>query len=337
MVALTGTKTYEPGPLRWGIIGTGGIAGQFADDLRHSGEGELVAVASRSTARAEAFAARTAAPRSHGTHAALLESDDVDAVYVAVPHTAHRDVAVAAIEAGKAVLVEKPFTVNRAQAEELVKLARSRGVFLMEAMWTRFLPHMVRIRELLAQGRLGDVRLVTAEHGVWFRRNPAHRMFDPHLGGGALLDLGVYPLSFMSMVLGRPSSVLATSHAGDTGVDAQTAVVLGYDEGRQAVATTSMEAWLPNRATIAGTEARIDVDTMWYRATTFTLTTRSGATERYEFSVPGSGLRFQTEEVARCVRAGLLESPVLPSDEVCQIMGTMDEVRAQIGLRYPGE
>ncbi|MEO3875806.1 Gfo/Idh/MocA family oxidoreductase [Nonomuraea sp. B12E4] len=331
------TQARASQPLRWGILGTGGIAGMFADDLRLSGEGELVAVASRSADRAAAFAARTSAPRFHAGHAALLESDDIDAVYIAVPHTAHRDVAVAAIESGKAVLVEKPFTVNRAQAEELVKLARSHGVFLMEAMWTRFLPHMVRIRELLAQGRLGDVRLVTAEHGVWFRRNPAHRMFDPHLGGGALLDLGVYPLSFMSMVLGRPSSVQASAHFGDTGVDGQTAVVLGYERGRQAVATTSMQAWLPNRATIAGTDARIDIDTMWYRATTFTLTARTGATERYEFPVPGSGLRFQTEEVARCVRAGLLESPVLPLDEVCQIMGTMDDVRAQVGLRYPGE
>ena len=323
--------------LRWGILGTGGIAGAFADDLRLSEAGELVAVGSRSAARAEAFAARTSAPRFHASHAELLASDDIDAVYVAVPHTAHHEVARAAVEAGKAVLVEKPFTVNRAQAEELVELARARGVFLMEAMWTRFLPHMVRIRELLAQGRLGDIRLVTAEHGVWFRRNPAHRMFDPRLGGGALLDLGVYPLSFMSMVLGSPSSVLAATHFGDTGVDGQTAVVLGYEGGRQSVATTSMQAWLPNRASIAGTDARIDIDATWYRATSFTLTTRTGTTERYDFTVPGGGLRFQTEEVARCVRAGLLESPVLPLDEVCRIMGTMDEVRAQVGLRYPGE
>jgi predicted dehydrogenase len=331
------TPTPTPEPLRWAIVGTGGIAKAFADDLRLSDAGELVAVGSRTAARAEAFAAQVGAPRSYGDQAEMLAADDIDAVYVATPHTAHRDAALAAIEAGKTVLVEKPFTINRAEAEELVKAARARGVFLMEAMWTRFLPHMVRLRELLAQGRLGDVRLVTAEHGVWFRRDPAHRMFDPYLGGGALLDLGVYPVSFMSMVLGTPASVLAATQFGDTGVDGQTAVITGYEGGRQGVATSSMEAFLPNRASIAGTDARIDIDAWWYRPTSFTLTGRTGAVERYEFPVAGNGLRLQTEEVARCVREGLLESPVLPLDESCEIMGTMDDVRAQVGLRYPGE
>ncbi|MFC4590829.1 Gfo/Idh/MocA family protein [Sphaerisporangium corydalis] len=331
------TRAQNPPPLRWAIVGTGGIATAFADDLRLSDAGELVAVGSRSAARAEAFAARTSAPRAHSDQAELLAADDVDAVYVAVPHSAHHAVALAAIEAGKAVLVEKPFTINRGQAEELVKAARSRGVFLMEAMWTRFLPHMVRVRELLAQGRLGDVRLVTAEHGAWFRHDPEHRMFDPHLGGGALLDLGVYPLSFMSMVLGAPASVLAATQFGDTGVDGQTAVVLGYEQGRQAVATSSMQAFLPNRASIAGTDGRIDIDATWYRPTSFTLTERTGAVERYEFPVPGNGLRYQTEEVARCLREGLLESPVLPLAESCEIMGTMDAARTQVGLRYPEE
>ncbi|GIH21746.1 oxidoreductase [Acrocarpospora phusangensis] len=329
--------TTTPEPLRWAIVGTGGIAKAFAEDLRLSDAGTLVAVGSRTAARAEAFAAETGAPRSYGDQAEMLAAGDIDAVYVATPHNAHRDSALAAIEAGKAVLVEKPFTINRGEAEELVKAARARGVFLMEAMWTRFLPHMVRLRELLAEGRLGDVRLVTAEHGVWFRRDPVHRMFDPHLGGGALLDLGVYPVSFLSMVLGTPASVLAATQFGDTGVDGQTAVITGYADGRQGVATSTMEAFLPNRAAIAGTDARIDIDAWWYRPTSFTLTARSGAVERYEFPVPGNGLRFQTEEVARCVREGLLESPVLTLDETCEIMGTMDEVRAQVGLRYPGE
>nr|WP_062332553.1 Gfo/Idh/MocA family oxidoreductase [Herbidospora sakaeratensis] len=324
-------------PLRWAIIGTGGIARQFADDLRLTEAAELVAVGSRTQARAEAFAAETGAPRAYADQAAMLAADDVDAVYVATPHPAHHAGALAAIEAGKAVLVEKPFTINRREAEELVAAARARGVFLMEAMWTRFLPHMVRIRELLAEGRLGDVRLAVAEHGVWFRHDPVHRMFDPALGGGALLDLGVYPVSFLSMVFGTPVSVTASTQFGDTGVDGQTAVLTKYEGGRQGVATSSMEAFLPNRASIAGTDARVDIDPWWYRPTSFTLTTRAGAAERYTFDVPGNGLRFQAEEVARCVRAGLLESPVLTLDESCQIMGTMDEVRAQAGLRYPGE
>ncbi|GLX93759.1 Gfo/Idh/MocA family oxidoreductase [Herbidospora sp. NBRC 101105] len=324
-------------PLRWAVIGTGGIARQFADDLRLSESAELVAVGSRTAARAEAFAAEVGAPRAHGDVAEMLAADDVDAVYVATPHPAHHAGALAAIEAGKAVLVEKPFTINRREAEELVAAARARGVFLMEAMWTRFLPHMVRIRELLAEGRLGDVRLVVAEHGVWFRHDPVHRMFDLALGGGALLDLGVYPVSFLSMVFGAPASVTASTQFGGTGVDGQTSVITTYEGGRQGVATSSMEAFLPNRASIAGTDAHIDIDPWWYRPTSFTLTTRAGAAERFTFDVPGNGLRFQAEEVARCVRAGLLESPILTLEESCQIMGTMDEVRAQAGLRYPGE
>ncbi|MFC6082780.1 Gfo/Idh/MocA family protein [Sphaerisporangium aureirubrum] len=329
--------TSTPEPLRWAIVGTGGIAKAFAEDLRLSDAGELVAVGSRTAARAEEFAAQVGAPRAYGDQAEMLASADVDAVYVATPHTAHKDAALAAIEAGKAVLVEKPFTINRAEAEELVKAARARGVFLMEAMWTRFLPHMIRLRELLAQDRLGDIRLVTAEHGVWFRHDPAHRMFDPHLGGGALLDLGVYPVSFLSMVLGTPASVLASTQFGDTGVDGHTAMIMNYEAGRQGVATSTMETFLANRASIAGTDARIDIDPWWYRPTTFTLTARTGATERYEFPVQGNGLRFQSEEVARCVREGLLESPTLTLDESCEIMGTMDEVRSQVGLRYPNE
>lgn len=324
-------------PLRWAIIGTGGIARAFADDLRLSDAGELVAVGSRTSARAEAFAAETGAPRAYGDQAAMLAADDIDAVYVATPHPAHHAGALAAIEAGKAVLVEKPFTLNRGEAEDLVAAAKTHGVFLMEAMWTRFLPHMVRIRELLAEGRLGDVRLVVAEHGVWFRHDPVHRMFDPHLGGGALLDLGVYPVSFLSMVLGTPLSVTASTQFGDTGVDGQTSVITGYANGRQGVATSSMEAFLPNHASIAGTDARIDIDPWWYRPTSFTLTARSGAVERFTFDVPGNGLRFQAEEVARGVREGLSESPILTLRETCEIMGTMDEVRAQAGLVYPGE
>ena len=325
------------GPLRWGVVGTGKIAHRFARDLDVSADCALQANASRDPARARAFAEATGSPRFYGSHQELLADPDVDAVYVAVPHSAHHEVAVAAIEAGKAVLVEKPFTINGAQAEDLRRRAGEHAVFLMEAMWTRFLPHMVRIRELLADGRLGDVRVVSAEHGVWFRRDPAHRMFDPALGGGALLDLGVYPISLASMVLGTPAEISATATFGDTGVDAQTSVTLLHEDGRAAVASCTMQAWLPNRATIAGTDARIDIEPTWYRATSFTLTTRDGATERYEFPVEGTGLRFQADEVARCVRAGLLESPVLPVGESCSIMRTLDAVRAGIGLTYPDE
>jgi predicted dehydrogenase len=338
--------TDAPG-LRWGIAGTGGIAGSFARDLRLEPDaGRLVAVGSRSPERAREFAATVRGPdaagsgdtlRAHGTLDDLAADPDIDVVYVAVPHTAHHEVARRMLTAGKAVLLEKPFTVSRTEADDLVQLARKQGVFLMEAMWTRFLPHVQRIRELLAEGRLGEVRLLVAEHGVWFRHNPAHRMFDPALGGGALLDLGIYPISFAAMLFGEPAKVTTTASFGDTGVDGQTAVTLSYENGAQAVLSSSMEAWLPNRATIAGRDARIEIDGMFYRPGGFTLVDRHGASERYTFTTAGGGLQYQALEVARCIAAGLTESPVLPLDESVCIMGTLDRVRAAIGLRYPGE
>jgi predicted dehydrogenase len=310
----------------------------FAADLRvEPAAGELVAVASRTPARAKAFAARVGAPRAHGTHEQLAADSDVDVVYVAVPHTAHHAVADLALNAGKAVLVEKPFTVNRREAEDLVTTARSRGLFLMEAMWTRFLPHAVEIRRLMAQGRLGELRLVLAQFGVRFEYDPTSRMFDPALGGGALLDLGVYTISFATMVLGTPTEVTATADFGPTGVDVQTAVTLRYPGGRQAVTVSSMESWLPNGATIAGRDARVDVDGMFYRPSSFTLTDRHGEQQRFDGSVAGGGMQFEALEVARCLREGLTESPILPLEETLSIMETLDRARAAIGLRYPGE
>jgi predicted dehydrogenase len=323
--------------LRWALVGTGNVAARFGIDLRLSDLHELVAVHSRSADRGEAFAARVHAPAWHTDLHSMLARDDVDAVYIAVPHPMHHDVAAAAIDAGKAVLLEKPFTVTAAEARDLVERARARGVFLMEAMWTRFLPHMVHIRKLLAAGRLGNLQMVTVEHGVWFAHNPAHRMFDPALGGGALLDLAIYPISFVSMVLGAPRSVSASATFTDTGVDAQTVVVLDYDGGSRAVTTSSLQAWMANRALIAGDAARLEVDRSWLRPTSFTVTDRDGHTERHEFTVEGTGYRFQADEVARGVWEGRLGSDVMSLEETCAVMETLDTVREQIGLRYPGE
>jgi predicted dehydrogenase len=324
--------------VRWGVLGTGGIAAAFIRDLHlEPAAGRLVAIGSRDGDRARQFGASVGAPRSYGSHEQLVADSEVDVVYVAVPHTAHFPVARMALEAGKAVLLEKPFTMNGAEAEMLISLARANGNFLMEAMWTRFLPHAAAIRRLLADGRLGELRLVVAEHGVWFKQDPAHRMFDPALGGGALLDLGVYPISFASMVLGTPSDVVAVADFGVTGVDAQTSVTLRHPGGAQAVTTSSMEAWLPNRATIAGRDARIDIDGMFYRPTSFTLTDRHGGTERHDFTVTGGGMQYEAMEVARCLRDGLTQSPLMSLDESLSIMHTLDQVRACIGLRYPGE
>ena len=323
---------------RWGIIGTGGIATAFATDLALLDDAELVAVGSRSRQGADAFGARFDLAGRHGSYEGLVADPGVDAVYVSTPHPGHHAATRLALEAGKAVLCEKPFMINAAEADDVIGLARERGLFLMEAMWTRHLPHMVRIGQILAAGTLGRLVSVQADHGQWFPYDPAHRLFAPDLGGGALLDLGVYPISFASWVLGRPTTVTAVSDPTDTGVDGQTTVVLRGASGTQAVLTTTLWGVSPCRASIVGTDARIEIDGTWYVPTSFTVLDRDDEVlERYDEPRVGHGLRYQAAEVGRCLRAGLTESPAMPLDESRSIMATMDEVRRQIGLVYPGE
>ena len=323
--------------ISWGIIGTGGIAAAFAGDLKLLPDAQLVAVGSRSQKSADEFGDRFGIPRRHATYEQLAEDPEVDAVYVSTPHPMHHANALLAIRAGKAVLVEKPFTINAKEARELVSEARARRTFLMEAMWTRHLPHIVALREILAQGRLGAVRSVMADHGQWFTKNAAHRLFAPELGGGALLDLGVYPISFASMVLGTPSKITAVSDQAFTGVDAQTGILLQYEGGQHAVLFTSLETRTPNWACVNGTEARIEIEGVFYAPSRFRLVTRDGDVEQFDFPHEGHGLRHQAATVGRCLRAGLTESDALPLDESIAIMETMDEIRRQIGLTYPSE
>jgi predicted dehydrogenase len=324
--------------IRWGVVGTGLIASRFAGDLVLLEDAEVVAVGSRAMATADDFADRFDVPRRYGSYEELVADQEVDAVYVSTPHPGHHAATRLALEAGKAVLCEKPFMLNAAEADDVIGLARERGVFLMEAMWTRFLPHMVRIREILAAGTLGRLVGVQADHGQWFAYDPGNRLFAPSLGGGALLDLGVYPVSLASSVLGPPTTVTAVSDPAETGVDGQTTVVLRGAGGTQAVLTTTLWAVTPCRATIVGTDARIEVDPTWYVPTSFTVLSRDDEVlERFEEPRVGHGLRYQAAEVGRCLRAGLTESPVLPLDESRSVMATLDEVRRQIGLTYPGE
>jgi len=316
-------------PLRWGVIGTGLIAGAFAGDLELTDSGRVVAVGSRALDSAERFADRFAIQNRHGSYKDLVEDSEVDVVYVATPHPMHRDDALLALRAGKPVLVEKPFTMNAAEAEEVVAEARGAKLFVMEAMWTRFLPHIGEVRRLLGEGVLGEIITVTADHGQWFERDAEFRLFAPALGGGALLDLGVYPVSFASMVLGPPDRIVAISDPAFTGVDAQTSMLFSYSGGAQAVLTCTLSAKSPTRAAIVGTEGRIEIDgDDFYAPNSFTLIPRIGEPTRFEIPHEGHGLRHQADEVARCLRAGLLESPLLPLDETVSIMRTIDGVFA---------
>lgn len=330
--------TDSAGRLRWGILGTGGIAAAFARDLQPVDDAEVIAVGSRSAESASGFAGRLGVPRAHGSYERLVDDPEVDVVYVATPQTAHAANVRLALEAGKPVLCEKPFTVTAAEARDLVELARERGLFLMEAMWTRFLPHFRRIDELLRSGALGDVTTVVADHGQAIPADPGHRLQRPDLAGGALLDLGVYPVSLASYVLGRPDGVSAAGTIAPNGVDAQTSAVLTYASGAHAVVTTTLRARTANRAVITGTEARLEIDDVWYTPTSFSLLRPGSAQpERFERPRDGGGLRHQAVEAGRLLRAGRTESDVMPLDETVAIMETLDEIRRQIGLRFPTE
>ncbi len=316
-------------PLRWGILGTGGIAHTFASDLQLTDSGVVAAVGSRSQAGADAFADAHGIPARHPSYASLVADPDVDVVYVATPHPMHRDNAILALRAGKPVLVEKPFAMNAAEAVEIVTVARELGLFVMEAMWTRFLPHIAVVRDWLADGALGDIVTVSADHGQWFAEDRAFRLFAPELGGGALLDLGIYPVSFASMVLGTPERILALSDPAFTGVDAQTSMLFGYPGGAQAVLTCTLAAKSPTRAAIVGTDARIEIDGDFYAPTAVTLIPREGEPTRVAAPHEGRGLRHQADEVAARLAAGELESPLMSADETIAIMETMDAVLAQ--------
>ncbi|WP_449408684.1 Gfo/Idh/MocA family protein [Microbacterium maritypicum] len=323
--------------LRWGILATGFIADTFASDLRTAGL-DLVAVGSRSQESADAFAARFDIPHAHASYEALVADPDVDIVYVSTPHPMHHENAKLALEAGKHVLVEKAFTLNRAEAEDLQRIASERGLLAMEAMWTRYLPHMVRIREIIAAGTLGEIRAVTADHTQKISADPEHRLNALELGGGALLDLGIYPISFIWDVLGAPRTVTAVARLIETGADSEVATIMTHEGGAISTSLSSSRAAGPDVASVIGTDARIDIDRVWYMPTTFRVVLPDGTiAEEYASDVAGRGMEYQAMAAERLVRDGLLEGDVLPLSESVAIMGTLDEIRAQIGVRYPRE
>jgi predicted dehydrogenase len=326
--------------VRWGILATGGIAAAFAGDLVDIPDAELVAVGSRSKESADAFAERFGIPRAYGDWASLAADEDVDVVYVATPHTAHRAAAGLCLEAGRNVLCEKPFTLNLREARELVELARERGRFLMEGMWTACNPLVRRMRQLVEEGAIGEVRTVQADFGLAGPFPVAHRLRDPHQGGGALLDLGVYPIAFAQMLLGEPDRVTAQSVLSPEGVDLQTGAVLGWESGALALVHCSIVGATGITASVTGTRGRIDVPDGFFQADRFVLH-REGR-EPQEFALTsGDGLRssFRHEalEVMRAIRAGETESPLVPLESTLAVMRTLDAVRDQVGVRYPGE
>lgn len=323
--------------IRWGVLGPGGIAHTFARAVRDHTRSSIVAVGSRSHERAAAFASTFDVPTAYGSYEELVADDQVDAIYVASPHSGHREHALLAIAAGKPVLVEKSFTRNTAEATEVVSAARAAGVFAMEAMWTRFLPHMVALRAVVGRGEIGDVVSVIADHGQAFGHVAAeHRLMNPELAGGTLLDLGVYPVSFAHDLLGTPDRIAATGSLTPTGVDGQISIALGFGERVQASLHTTLWSRTATTAVVGGTEGRIEVAGDFYRPTSFTVVRDDGTRWTYDHPVDG-GFQYQAAEVARLVTEGAGESPLITLDDSLAVMRTMDEIRAQVGVRYPGE
>ena len=324
--------------INWGIIGTGNIASKFAEGLSAIDDAALVAVGSRSLNTADAFAKQFGVPRAHASYEALVNDPEVDVIYISSPHPMHKENALLCLNAGKPILCEKPFTLNARDTEDVVNVARQKGLFLMEAMWTRFLPTVVKVRELLQAGEIGEIRMVTADFGFRFDGDDEHRLLNPHLGGGALLDVGIYPVSFASMVYGaQPAKIDTQVVLGHTGVDELGAMLFQYENGQMANLYTTLQIDTPQEATIVGTEGRIRLDSPFWSGEIVNLSKPGKGDDVMHFPMNGNGYNYEASEVGKCLRAGKLESDIMPLDESIEIMHTMDKLRAEWGLVYPGE
>jgi predicted dehydrogenase len=321
---------------KWGILGPGGIARAFAKDLQLLDGHEVEAVGSRTLSNAQEFA-KSFGGTAYGSYEELVAAPTVDAIYVATPHPSHKENVISALNAGKPVLCEKPFAVNAQEAREMVLAAEKNGVALMEAMWARFLPHYAHVREIIASGVLGQILTVQADHGQRLADRNIPRLIEPSLAGGALLDLGIYPVSFAHMILGNPSKITASAVLTNKGVDAQTSMIFDYGDGAQAILTTTMIEQTPCRAVVAGVNGWLEIDRTFYNPTSMRVVLFDGSVTQYPHTYTGHGLREQAEAFKKLVQSGKNQSEILTWKDTVDIMGTLDAVRSQIGLRYPFE
>ncbi|MCC6483511.1 MAG: Gfo/Idh/MocA family oxidoreductase [Armatimonadetes bacterium] len=321
--------------IRWGILGAGGIARKMAEALNALPDADLAAVGSRDIEKARKFASECGIAKAYGSYAEMAADDNLDIIYVATAHPYHKDCTVLCLEHGKAVLCEKPFAVNFAEAEQMVETARKQKRFLMEAMWTRFLPVMERARQMVSEGAIGELRMLQADFGFRAGWDPSGRLLNPQLAGGGLLDVGVYTVSLASWFLGAPEHIASLAHLGQTGVDEQCAMLLGYGGGEVAILSSAVRTNTQHEAVLMGSEGMIRIPNFW-RATRMTVT-KGDETETIEMPLAINGFEYEAEECMRCIRQGKTESEVIGLNETLSIIRTMDEIRSQWGLKYPME
>lgn len=323
--------------LKWGILGTGKIARRFMQAAFYVPEAQVVAVGSRDKQTAEQFGAQFGVPKRYASYNAVLDDPEVQIVYVATPHSLHAENTLAALQAGKHVLCEKPFTLNARQAEQVIQAARASGQFVMEGMWTRCFPLVRELVRRTQAGDIGEVRLVMADFGFRAAFDPISRLFAPELGGGALLDVGIYPVALAFLFLGAPAQMHSHATLGATGVDELCSILFAYENGAQAILSASLQLDTPKQAFICGTEGRFHLPAPWWKPSEAYLVRNDGSQEHLLYPYEGDGLQFEIRHVHDCLRQGMTESPWMPLDETLLIMRTLDALRAQWGMRYPGE
>jgi predicted dehydrogenase len=323
--------------INWGIIGTGWIAEKFAEGLSVLPDAKLKAVASRNVDRARSFAARYQFDTAYGTYEQLALDPDIDVIYVATPHPYHCANTLMCLENGKAVLCEKPFAMNEREVVRMISKAREKKVFLMEAFWTRFLPSIGKTMELIAAGELGTVRHIKSDFGVWRPFDPSHRAFNKNLGGGSLLDIGIYPVFLTLLLWGEPDRISAVSDIGSTAVDESLALIFKYNDGRIATLFSSFTVNSTVETHICGTKGRLKLNRMWHCPVPLELTKGDNETQRIDPSYIGNGYNYEAEEVMKCLRRGKKESDILPLDFSLRLMRLLDRVRKEIGLVYDAD
>jgi len=326
--------------IRWGILGCGRIARKFAADLRLVADAELTAIASRNKDTAELFAKDFPCKHAHTSYEALAANSEVDVIYIATPHSHHYEHTMLCLNHNKAVLCEKAFAINSRQAIEMIKKAGEKKVFLMEALWTKFLPHYKKLQELLQQKTLGDIKNVLVNFG--FKTTPSHpqRLFDPSLGGGTLLDIGIYNVFMTMSVLGKPDSIEATMSPSPAGIDEQIAILFKYKNGAMAQLFSSFLTNLPIQAEINGTEGCVTVTTRFYEPSATVQLYRQLPGEKEIINVPkeaGFGYQYEARHVNECLKNGLIESPVMTHADTLLLMEVLDSIRIKAGLKYPAD